>query len=934
MRLNCPHCQQVVEFSGQAPRFCGYCGQALPQNEPQTRTATALADVAGDATTLPPDPLGATVATMSLDQPGQQLAGYQLKRELGSGGMGVVWEAEQTGTGRRVALKLLSPGRDHSSEALDRFVREGRLAAALSHPRSTFVFEAGTHDGRPFICMELMPGRTLADVCREEGPLPLARAVDYILDVIEGLEAAHEAGVIHRDVKPSNCFLDSDGRIKVGDFGLSKSLVDDAHLTRTGAFMGTPMYAAPEQVRGSKVDERTDVYAVGATLYAMIAGRAPFSGTDAAAVIAQIACDPAPPLRRFRANVPEDLDRAIARSLEKEPSRRFPSVAELRQAILPFSSQGLMPAPPGRRLGAYILDVLIVTTVGIMVGLLIGMGAALTVAIRSQDALPMQIGDPTFRAVFVAVGWIVVTGTILYFALMEARTRGTLGKRLLKLRVVCADGSSPGLGRSFLRAALLPGLGFATMTVLMSIDPSAYFRHTALNRKEMLLQQLMSLLPVLPTALCLATMRGRNGYRGLHDLASGTRVVMPRPMTRPGWGTRIPIEKAQPFAEEGRFGPFEVRGVIGRCGDAVVVAAVDEILKRRAWIYVRPRSSPPMSAGRAHVSRPTRPRWLQGGECGDKRWDAFEAVFGVPWPDYPFVEWEYSRFALRDLAEELHAALADNTLPPTLSLHQVWLDISGRAKLLDAPLDHKTGDQQSAAALESPEIEAMKLLRDAVALCAYGPDRPVHVVEFVDELQKRPNDRTTLEWAADQLRALTERPGSLRWYDRLISAFVSFGVEYEVYMIGINLAALALLGVNDLSVIAAVVITTALVLPLIGGFWTRGGIAFSLVGIAVRRADGAPASRFRCAVRNLLAWATTLVAFTGYAAIAPVFVADTPPPNPYAPPQLSPEMLLATLANCSSMFLLLITVFGIIYSVASPKRGPQDYLAGTRLVPQ
>jgi hypothetical protein len=341
----------------------------------------------------------------------------------------------------------------------------------------------------------------------------------------------------------------------------------------------------------------------------------------------------------------------------------------------------------------------------------------------------------------------------------------------------------------------------------------------------------------------------------------------------------------------------------------------------------------PISASRAHVSRPTRPRWLQGGESGDERWDACEAVFGVPWPDFPYVEWEYSRFALRDLAEELHAALADHTLPPNLSLHQVWLEVGGPAKLLDAPLDDHAFEKPAAAALETPEVEAMELLRDAVAMCAHGPDRPVHVVEFVKELQSRPNDRETLAWAVEQLRAMTERPGTLRWYDRLISAFVSFGVEYEVYQIGINLLAFALLGVSDIPIIATVVMTATLVLPFVIGYWTRRGIAFSLVGIAVRRADGAPASRLRCAVRNLAAWATTLVAFGAFAAISPLFIADQPP-RPNAPPQYGAEMFWAMLTNCGASFLLLVTFIGTIFAIISPKRGPQDYLAGTRLVPQ
>jgi serine/threonine protein kinase len=148
----------------------------------------------------------------------QPTGDYRLVRRIGHGGMGTVWEAEQRGNGRRVALKLLSTRLVKSPRGLQRFLREGQLAANVSHPRSTFVFEAGTDGDVPFIVMELMPGRTLADVIAgSDGRLPTERAVDFILDVLDGLEAAHAAGVIHRDVKPSNCFVDSDGRIKVGD---------------------------------------------------------------------------------------------------------------------------------------------------------------------------------------------------------------------------------------------------------------------------------------------------------------------------------------------------------------------------------------------------------------------------------------------------------------------------------------------------------------------------------------------------------------------------------------------------------------------------------------------------------------------------------------------------------------------------------------------
>src|SRR5262249_37010118 len=170
MNLACPHCQRVLDFSGDAPVFCGYCGHSLAGAvEVATAEYAPAAESFANAATLPPDPTRAAAAEPNIDRPGREVAGYVLVRELGRGGMGVAWEAEQTGSGRRVALKLLAAGREHAPETLERFVREGQLAAALSHPRSTFVYEAGAYEGQPYISMELMPGRTLSDVIDEEG---------------------------------------------------------------------------------------------------------------------------------------------------------------------------------------------------------------------------------------------------------------------------------------------------------------------------------------------------------------------------------------------------------------------------------------------------------------------------------------------------------------------------------------------------------------------------------------------------------------------------------------------------------------------------------------------------------------------------------------------------------------------------------------------
>src|SRR5437763_13204171 len=207
--------------------------------------------------------------------------------------------------------------------------------------------------------MELMPGATLRDVVASQGALPPEQAVARILDVIDGLQAAHRLEVIHRDVKPSNCFLEADGRVKVGDFGLAKSLVQDGHLTKTGAFVGTPHFASPEQIRTEPIDVRTDVYSVAATLYYLLTGQPPFYGTNTAATLARIVTDPPPPLRSLRPELSPALERVVLRGLERDRARRYPDLEAFRQALVglvpePLSSEGM-----AKRVFAYLIDVLL-----------------------------------------------------------------------------------------------------------------------------------------------------------------------------------------------------------------------------------------------------------------------------------------------------------------------------------------------------------------------------------------------------------------------------------------------------------------------------------------------------------------------------------------------------------------------------------------------
>jgi serine/threonine protein kinase len=271
--------------------------------------------------------------------------------------MGEVYEAEHTESGRRVALKVLR-SRLQNAEDRARFLREGQLAASVSHPHTVYIFGSDEIAGMPVISMELLPGGTLKDRVAAHGLPAPTEAVSAVLDIIGGLDAAHAAGILHRDIKPSNCFVDSDGAVKVGDFGLSISTLarDVHHDLDTGSFQGTPQFAPPEQLRGEPLDVRADIYAVGATLYYLLTGRAPFDARDLRELVTMVTTEtPAPP-RQLRPDIPAGLAAVVMRCLAKSPSDRPASYAALAAALRPFSVFADAPAAPGPRFVAGAID--------------------------------------------------------------------------------------------------------------------------------------------------------------------------------------------------------------------------------------------------------------------------------------------------------------------------------------------------------------------------------------------------------------------------------------------------------------------------------------------------------------------------------------------------------------------------------------------------
>jgi tRNA A-37 threonylcarbamoyl transferase component Bud32 len=275
---------------------------------------------------------------------------YRLERSLGSGGMGEVFGATDTVLDRRVALKRLSSTLAEDDAARSRFFREARALARINDPNVVGVFDAGEQDGTPFLVMELIEGTTLRDELRASGRLAPERARRIGAGVAAGLAAAHAHGVIHRDVKPSNIFLTTDGQPKVGDFGIARIERGDATLTLTGQAFGSAPYMAPEQAMGGRTDARADLYSLGCVLYEMLAGRRPFRGNDAVALAYQH-LHTEPVHLDAGGRVEPRLASLVASLLQKDPADRPKSAEDVREALteVPVTTTAIVPLPAVER---------------------------------------------------------------------------------------------------------------------------------------------------------------------------------------------------------------------------------------------------------------------------------------------------------------------------------------------------------------------------------------------------------------------------------------------------------------------------------------------------------------------------------------------------------------------------------------------------------
>ena len=284
---------------------------------------------------------------MGLLAPGAVVAGCRIESVIGRGGMGVVYRARELALGRVVALKLIAPELLENPGVRERFLKEARTAASIEHPNVVPVYAAGERDGAAYLVMRFIEGDDLRTLVLRDGPPSPGRAAELVRRVAAGLDVIHRAGYVHRDVKPANVLVDLDGHAYVTDFGLAKQVLSHGGATAPGHWVGTLDYVAPEQIRGTPVDARADVYALGGVLCFLLTGHVPFErDEDEAKLWAQLSAPPPKP-SRLRPGLAVAFDDVVARAMGKEPDARYPSAGDLGRAAV-AAAEGVVPERPER----------------------------------------------------------------------------------------------------------------------------------------------------------------------------------------------------------------------------------------------------------------------------------------------------------------------------------------------------------------------------------------------------------------------------------------------------------------------------------------------------------------------------------------------------------------------------------------------------------
>ncbi|MGH2829655.1 MAG: Stk1 family PASTA domain-containing Ser/Thr kinase [Actinomycetota bacterium] len=372
---------------------------------------------------------------------------YELGERLGLGGMAEVYLGKDRVLGRTVAVKTLLTQFAHDPSFIARFRREATSAAQLNHPNIVGVYDSGSDDGRQFIVMEYVEGRTLKDVIREEGPLLPERAVEIAAEVCSALQYAHAAGIVHRDIKPANIMINRRGEVKVADFGIARAASGET-VTQTATVLGTAQYFSPEQAQAAPVDARSDLYSLGVVLYEMLTRQVPFTGASPVAIAYKhVKEDPIPP-SRLNADVPPSMEAVVMKGLAKNPDNRYQSAQEMRQDLerairgQPISAprllsqadqttvmrgsatdetvmlrrQAPMSQRPRRGIGIALLSVIAAGMVGIIIWALLALlpKTPATVTVPSVEGFPLTAARSLLqeRGFRVAIGQAVASDTV------------------------------------------------------------------------------------------------------------------------------------------------------------------------------------------------------------------------------------------------------------------------------------------------------------------------------------------------------------------------------------------------------------------------------------------------------------------------------------------------------------------------------------------